>query len=273
MTRGVLIHECVIDTPLFLCYNQVNLGEINHDRRGSYMEAIHSLLNSFVNNPGMIVFMGTTSMAGRVLTIAAGILVCFLGLKLLRLWNVLWGIMLGAGLGFAVSWIFTTDAKTILIVTCGVALLMAALSGALLKFGAFLLCMAGISGVAFQILNPQNWVMLAICGGIGLLAAITAMIWFRPLVIIITALFGGYTAGGTIAVLTGFDDPVIALVISGLVALLGIAVQFAMESRKINKREVIRVNAIKEETSKETEVEQARNILFLDDESDKDDEN
>lgn len=45
--------------------------------------------------------------------------------------------------------------------------------------------------------------MLAVCGAVGLIFAILAMIWFEPFVIIATALAGGFGAGMMIYDLAG----------------------------------------------------------------------
>ena len=83
---------------------------------------------------------------------------------------------------------------------------------------------------------------------------------------------GGLSAGTSIAALIGLNDGNwwISYAISAALALIGIWVQFMMHSRKIGKREKVYARQVREEVSRESEVERARMILE-DDEEDEDD--
>ena len=80
------------------------------------------------------------------------------------------------------------------------------------------------------------------------------------------------SAGTSIAALIGLNDGNwwISYAISAALALIGIWVQFMMHSRKIGKREKVYARQVREEVSRESEVERARMILE-DDEEDEDD--
>lgn len=231
-------------------------------------------MNNLINviggsdGPTSVFIAGKTATISLIVMAVIALLISFLGLKLIRLWNVIWGLSIGAAIGFAVSGFVRLDTTVVLITTAAAALVMAVLSGIFVKFGAFWVCFFSVFAMMITILNPHNWIMIAVCGGVSLIVAIAAMIWFEPLVIVVTAVFGGFQVGRMIAALAGFESVIITVVISGIVAALGIVVQFAMKSSEINKKEVKRAKAIKEEMSKEAEIEQARNILDLDDEDD-----
>ena len=58
----------------------------------------------------------------------------------------------------------------------------------------------------------------------------------------------------------------IGIVIGAVIAVIGIIVQFMMHSRKIGKKEEVYSKKVKEEVSRESEVEKARMILEEDEE-------
>lgn len=230
------------------------------------METVNSLINAISDGPTSIFVAGQVATVSYIVTAAVGLLICFLGLKLLRVWNALWGVAIGALAGCAVSLALRLDTMVILIVTAVAALVMAVLSGIFVKFGAFWVCLVGMSGMMVSILRPGDWIMTAVCGAVGLIVAIVAMIWFEPALIAVTAIYGGFLVGNAASVIAANGNTIVAVVVAVIVAAFGIAVQFAMKSSEINKKEVRKAKAIKEEISKEAEIEQARTILDLDDE-------
>ena len=130
-----------------------------------------------------------------------------------------------------------------------------------------------MAGTVLAITNAGNWIVLAVCGAVGLIFAILAMIWFEPFVIIATALAGGFGAGMMIYDLAGLKNVIFMWIISIGITFIGIVIQFIMKSSEINKKQVRRANAIKKETSKEEEIEMARTMLIdLDDDDDEDEE-
>ena len=160
------------------------------------------------------------------------------------------------------------------LIAAGVAgLVFAILNSVFKKFGAFWVCFLGMAGTVLAITNAGNWIMLAVCGAVGLIFAILAMIWFEPFVIIATALAGGFGAGMMIYDLAGLKNVIFMWIISIGITFIGIVIQFIMKSSEINKKQVRRANAIKKETSKEEEIEMARTMLIdLDGDDDEDEE-
>ena len=232
------------------------------------MESVNWNVLGGLDGPTSVFVAGKAAVAALIVAAVIGLLFCFFGLKLLRVFNVLLGFCAGFVIGFAAAFAFGLETKIVLAAALAAGLVIGALGGFFLKFGAFWVCLVTVSSMMTGILQPQNWILAAVCAGIGLLAAIAAMIWFEPLVIIATAAFGGFTVGNAAAGLAGLENPILIAVISVVVAAIGIAVQFALKSSEINKKEVKRAKAIKEEISKEAEIEQARNIL--DDDEDED---
>ena len=97
------------------------------------------------------------------------------------------------------------------------------------KFGAFWVCFLGMAGTVLAITNAGNWIMLAVCGAVGLIFAILAMIWFEPFVIIATALAGGFGAGMMIYDLAGLKNVIFMWIISIGITFIGIVIQFIDE--------------------------------------------
>ena len=109
---------------------------------------------------------------------------------------------------------------------------------------------------------------------VSLILAILAVIFTEPLMIVVTAFAGGMSVGTAVVMLGDLPFAGAArLVIGVVVAIIGMIVQFMMQSRKLGKKEKKFSEKIKEQDSVESEVEKARMILDdFDDDTDEDDE-
>lgn len=98
------------------------------------------------------------------------------------------------------------------------------------------------------------------------------MIKTEAVVTVITGISGGLSAGTAIAALIGLNEKNwwISYVVGAALALIGIWVQFMMQSRKIGKREKVYARQVRQEVSRESEVERARLILEDDEENEED---
>lgn len=234
------------------------------------MEAINTILEGITNGSSIFI-TGKAALIGMIVSIVLSLLVAVLGLKLIRIWNVLVGLTAGVVIGAIVAAVLNLEMIPLLIVMGVAGLILAILNGVFKKFGAFWVCFFGVAGVLLTIIDINNWIALAVCGAIGLIFAILAMIWFEPFVIIATALNGGFGAGQAIYELAGLKNVLLLWIISIVLTAIGLAIQFVMKSSEINKKDVKRANAIKKEISKEEEIEMARTMLIdLDDDEDDD---
>lgn len=204
--------------------------------------------------------------AALIITAVISVLMCVLGLKLIRIWNIFIGLLTGAAAGLAVSWALKLDDMIAVIVTLAAALLLAVLGGVFKKFGVFVYCLVSIFSIAVAIIQPEDWVFIAVCGGIGLIVAIIAMLVFEPLVIIVSSVNGGTGVAAAAAVFTGVGNMYVVCGIGVAAALIGMAVQFTVRYREVAKKEVRHAEAIKDEISKEQEVEHLRTLLDDEDE-------
>ena len=227
------------------------------------MESIGIVLKDIMGNSAVFI-AGKEAVIVSAVSIVISVFIGILGLKLIRVWNAL--------LGFAVTYLMGLEAVPVLIAAGVAGLVFAILNSVFKKFGAFWVCFLGMAGTVLAITNAGNWIMLAVCGAVGLIFAILAMIWFEPFVIIATALAGGFGAGMMIYDLAGLKNVIFMWIISIGITFIGIVIQFIMKSSEINKKQVRRANAIKKETSKEEEIEMARTMLIDLDDDDEDEE-
>lgn len=206
-----------------------------------------------------------------VISAVIGLIVCLFGLKLVRFVNAICGLAVGAVLGILAAYLIQTDLKIGLAIVAAAALILTIMSAVFKKFGAFLLCLS----VALEVVGMfqmQNFTMLAVTGVAGIIIAVLTMIWFEPLVIIVTSLSGGMGLGNAVAQMVGIKNPYITLGICAAGIAIGLIVQFMMKSREIGRREARHSRQVKEEISIESEIDRARSILDLDDEEEDEDE-
>lgn len=206
-----------------------------------------------------------------VISAVIGLIACLFGLKLVRFLNAICGLAVGAVLGILAAYLIQTDLKIGLAIVAAAALILTIMSAVFKKFGAFLLCLS----VALEVVGMfqmQNFTMLAVTGVAGIIIAVLTMIWFEPLVIIVTSLSGGMGLGNAVAQMVGIKNPYITLGICAAGIAIGLIVQFMMKSREIGRREARHSRQVKEEISIESEIDRARSILDLDDEEEDEDE-
>lgn len=199
-------------------------------------------------------------MEALIAAIVIGLLICFFGLKLVKVLNALMGLLIGALAGVGVAHMLRMSGITFAIVVFACAAVLAALSFFLYKFGVFCLVFCVSLGFGVQIADPENYLALAVLA-IALVIAIVAVVFVEPVIIICTALSGGATAGTAAASVIGLENIWIGYAIGAVLAILGMVVQFMLHSRKVGKKEKVYAEKVKEMDSVESEVEKARSVL------------
>lgn len=203
-------------------------------------------------------------------SVVIGLLICFFGLKLVKVLSALIGFLLGAGIGAAIGLVLGLSGPVFAGVILAVGIVFGIISWFLYKFGVFLLVFAETTGIVLGIGGTDSIPVLiaAIVG--GLILAVLAVRFIEPIVIVITGISGGLSAGNSAAQLMGLTAGMWSGLVLGIVAaVVGIGVQFMMHSRKIGKKERVYSKKVKEQDSMESEVEKARRLLD-DDELDDD---
>ena len=191
------------------------------------MESIGIVLKDIMGNSAVFI-AGKEAVIVSAVSIVISVFIGILGLKLIRVWNAVIGFVAGALLGFAVTYLMGLEVVPVLIAAGVAGLVFAILNSVFKKFGAFWVCFLGMAGTVLAITNAGNWIMLAVCGAVGLIFAILAMIWFEPFVIIATALAGGFGAGMMIYDLAGLKNVIFMWIISIVITFIGIVIQFIM---------------------------------------------
>lgn len=218
------------------------------------------------------------STGALIAAIVIGLIICLFGLKLMRILSALTGLSVGAAVGLVVSVFAGVSGITFAIIVFGCAIVGAALFFFLRRFGAFWLVLdmsfGGIGTVLVSVLGIKASVSvlpILIALVVSVILGILGAIFVEPLVIIATSIAGGIMAGTSVAPLAGLGENAwIGCVIGVVIAVIGMIVQFMMQSRKIGKKEKVYSAQIKEKASVESEVEKARMILEDDDEEEKD---
>ena len=237
------------------------------------LEIVNGQFNTFLSMDGQLdTFLTWTSQmvfAVQIATVIIGLLIAFLGLKLIRVLSAIAGLAVGAGIGTAAAFGFHFSGSMIPVTILVCAVVVAVLSVVVRKVGVFFVVILYTAGIvtAFQI--PQIIVWLIVCAVISLLMAILSLIWTDPVVVVITGISGGLSAGISAAALIGMSGSVwIGYGIGAVLAIIGIWTQFMMQSRKIGKKEKVYARQMRDQVSRESEVEKARRILEEDEEED-----
>lgn len=207
--------------------------------------------------------------------IVVGALLALFGLKLSKLFTVIFGFGVGAAIGFAITQIVHPAEMTGLIILFGCAIFVAVMALFLRKLGVFLTVFVASMLIAVMANMPQSVLIMGIYALVSLVLAILAAIFTEPLMIVVTAFAGGISVGTAVVMLADLPYAgIVRLIIGVVVAAIGIVVQFMMQSRKVGKREKRFSQKVKETDSVESEVEKARMILddFGDDADDDDEE-
>ena len=202
------------------------------------------------------------SIAPAVTAVALGLVICFFGLKLIRVLAAITGICIGAAAGAALA-LAVGQQGTVVLAAAAVGMVLFACLGAILRrVGGFLFIGVLTAGILEWVLAPGTLPFHLICLGAGLVLAVIAAILMDPIIIVFSSIGGGIMAGLAATALTGLDlNILITYAGCAVLAILGMVVQFMMKSREVGKREKRFSEAVKEEKSVETEVEKARMLL------------
>lgn len=225
-----------------------------------------------VNSDTVNQVVSENMMIALIVTTVIGIFLSMFGLKMIRLWSALLGLVAGAGIGFAVTELAGLEPMIVVGATLGGGIVLAFLAGFFYRFGIFLLALLSGTYIAILFVNPQDWIFLGVCLAIGIVISLLALKFVEPIMIVVTSIIGGVLAGDAIATLAELDNPIFRYGIMVLVAIVGGIIQFTLESGKRKKKNLKKAAEIREQNSTENEVEKARamfdDTILLDDEPD-----
>ena len=166
--------------------------------------------------------------ASVYLSIALALLTCFFGFRLRRLWYSLLVFALGALLGFAVSKLFVPEKLWLcLLIGVGVGLLAAGFTFRIYKAVVFVLafcCVFALVGEVLGDISPVLSVIVAVV--LGVLAGLLAARFQYQVIVIITAVTGGWQAASGLRRVISSMTPQVMLIIAGVLIAAGMLFQF-----------------------------------------------
>lgn len=214
------------------------------------------------DGPTSIFLAGVLKTQLLVGSIVIGLILCVFGLRLMKLLSAVVGLLIGAGIGAAVVAVAGIEGTAALLVLLGCAIVMALLAFFLRRVGAFISVFCYMFGALLTVFPKEPAIFMIAAGIVALILAIVAAIYMEPLVVVVSSLAGGLLAGPSIISLIGMEEKMwIGYVIAAVLAGLGVLIQLLMQSGKIKKKDKIHSQKVKEEDSRESEVEKARMIL------------
>ena len=136
-----------------------------------------------------------------------GLLNCFLGYKLLRLWVTVVGLAVGGIGGLLAGYRFLHADPIVSVIIAGVAaLILAGLAFYIYKAGIFLLC-AGVGlAICIYVIHPRSSVVFFICLLVSVGIGALGVVFVKPIVIVTTSIQGGLAAGAAIVPLLQLGD-------------------------------------------------------------------
>lgn len=192
--------------------------------------------------------------------LAAAVLLCFLGIKLVRVCAALAGLGSGFLLGLSVGELFLAPTQAMI-----AGLVLGVILGGVLAWwyrgGVFVVVLLLTVNLLNLILHPHTPVVWICCVAAGILAAVLAEFFTAPGIILLTALHGGMMAGLILGTFESFSGSYLIYVIGVLLTALGIVVQFLLEFRHKTRQGVAKADQIREKESTANEVARARGVV------------
>lgn len=203
-----------------------------------------------------------TALVSLIVLAVFGVLWCFFGLKMVRVWAAIFGFVIGFGIG---GWITTTqfelETAAVMIISVVAGIIMACLGAILYRVGMFLVALIAAASLAYTVLSPTDMTMVVVCLGIGLVAAMLTVAFAEPIIMVLTGLNGAAGLGSIVSLFIPIDAEWVQIAAIAVFAVLGIWTQFVMESGKRKKHNLKKAAEIRKQHSTENEVEKARAMM------------
>ena len=130
----------------------------------------------------------TVSLGLLALSIAIGLVVCFFGVKLLKVLAAVIGLAIGAGVGALISVMVNANSMTMTIIVLIAAVVGAVLMVFLRRLSSFVVVFIYAFSACAMLLSPNSTVMWIISVVIPAILAILAAVFVDPLVIVLTGI-------------------------------------------------------------------------------------
>ena len=167
-----------------------------------------------------------------------GLLNCILGYRILRFWMMIFGFLIGAGAGFAATYISGVQDKMIIAgAMAGFGIVLAIVSFLVYRAGIFVLGFGiGIS-LSIYLIHPTSSFSFFLCILIGVGLGALAMRYAKGVIIIGTSVLGGVLAGLSIAQMGGLAQFPYGIGMAVGIALFGMLIQFAINKDRDEEEE------------------------------------
>ncbi len=189
---------------------------------------------NMLENQGPLPQISSFGVVGFGVLFVLGVVNCILGYRLLRFWMMLFGFLIGAGLGVGVAYSTGVQEKYMYAVFAVVAgVVLAAIAFVSYKVGIFILGMGIGLGLGTYVIHPTTSLTFFFCLMLGVGLGVMAMKQARVILIVGTSLLGGAMAGFSLARLGNMADIPYGVGLSVGFALLGMLIQFATNRVKV----------------------------------------
>ncbi len=157
------------------------------------------------DGPTSIFIAGRVNMGILIVSAIIGLLICFAGLKVAKVITAVIGFLVGTGIGAGAAAAIGAEKITFAIVVLACGTVLAALSFFVYRVGAFFTAFFGSVGVLGMIVSPSSVPVVVIILVVSLILGILAAVFIEPIIVVITAVAGGMSAGILIPQIAGMD--------------------------------------------------------------------
>lgn len=165
-----------------------------------------------------------------------GLINCFLGYKLLKLWVTVLGFAAGSVLGFFGVKQFVTDQ----ILAASVVALIAGVVIALIAYriylaGIFIVCWTVGFSLCNLLLQPKSSAPFFLCLLVGFGIGVLGVKFVGPVVILTTGIQGGIFSGVSLGTIFGIGEIGVQLAAGIVIAVLGVTFQFLTCQKQLSR--------------------------------------
>ena len=187
-------------------------------------------------------FMTKFGQVAVVFSVAFALLQCFLGYRLLKVWVTVIGFLVGFALGFGISSVLIKgEAYLPAVIGLVAGILLGLIAFKLYLAGVFVFCgfiaFAAVRTIPLPDEQVWNIVLMVLAVAAFVVAGVLAVKFSRPCIIAITAVSGAFNAVHSLKTpipVLG-SNYALGLVVTLVIAALGIAVQFAT-TKEVSRR-------------------------------------
>ena len=172
-------------------------------------------------------------------SIVVGLVGCFLGYKLLKIWMAVVGFAIGMTLGCYFSYQYISNVAFPILIGFLLGLLVGFIAYRIYLVGVFMIAFVTTFGFIGQLLaryNEPGWLWLIITLVLAIIIASLAIKFVKPVIIISTSLNGAVMVMLGIFELIKSDAEQMMLLAAVLLAILGIMVQFFTNKNTEHKK-------------------------------------